>query len=527
MSNIEQSADGVSPGLSGPPGLFNALRSTRRMVGFCCLAFVFVITLSYLTDPDFWWHLQTGQYIVANRAIPRADIFSHTFAGKLWVTHEWLTEVIIYAVFRVAGLGGLTLFFSLIITVALWLVYRRCARHAPHPFVAGAATILAALAVAPFRGVRPQMLALLLTSLWVALLENYLREANRRALWWLPPLMLLWANLHGSFALGLALIAIYGAGAALDGWHAGDSRREVWRKLRPLALAGVVCAALVAVNPSGLKLYAYPLETLRSPAMQKFIEEWFSPNFHLGHAQPFAALLLLLLAFLALSPQRPRLSEILLLAVAVYAALRSWRNVSLLAVVAAPLLAEHAWHWLTAQSWGRWLAKPEPPAAGREVKIKILLNVLLLVAQGGALAVRFVHVLRGQAAAEAQTFPVAALAAMQQHNLPGPLFNEYGWGGYIIWRYYPQRPVYIDGRADVYGDEFLREYVKTANGVKGWRDPLERYGVNTILIKPDGPLASLLRQDKDWRLVYEDQGAALFTRPAAMAIQFKKKNFRS
>jgi hypothetical protein len=183
------------------------------------------------------------------------------------------------------------------------------------------------------------------------------------------------------------------------------------------------------------------------------------------------------------------------------------------ALVAMPLLAEHSWHWLTSQRWGRWLTKPENREVGRNATVKILLNVLLLVVAPLTLAVvRVQHTVASQAAAEAQHFPAAAMEFIRAQQLPQPLYNEYGWGGYLIWKLHPDYRVFIDGRADVYGDEFIEEFLATHDGEAHWQESLNKYGVRTVLIKPDAALASLLRQSPSWQKVFEDREAIIFVK---------------
>ena len=128
----------------GPVDIF---RSTRELLVIVFMAVIFTVAAQPITDPDFWWHLKTGQYIVDTRSIPHADIFSTLRFGSEWVTHEWLSEVFIYSVFRVLGYGGLIVVFSILITAAFWIVYKRCSQLAGHPYVAGFALLLGAAAV--------------------------------------------------------------------------------------------------------------------------------------------------------------------------------------------------------------------------------------------------------------------------------------------------------------------------------------------------------------------------------------------
>lgn len=497
---------------------YAAYLSARRLLVFVLLAAIFTLTAGHITDPDFWWHLRTGQLIFETRAIPHADIFSFTAQGKEWVTHEWLAEVLIYAIYRLSGWGGLVVSFSLVMTAALWIAYRRAAELAPHPYVAGASVLLGALATAPMWGVRPQMISFLFTSIYVAVLGDYARRTQTESLWaqtkslrWLVPLMLVWANMHGGYALGLALIGLTGAGVLLDELMRERGERRLLVRLRPLLILFAACVLVVPLNPNGLRMFSYPFETLNSHAMHAYIEEWFTPNFHLIISQPLALLIFATFAALALSPKRARPAELLLLCVSCYAALRAWRNIPLFALVAVPLLAEHVWHLLTSRARWSWLSAPEKREVGGKAWVGLTLNVLLLICVPvGLCAANVAKVVAGQATVEAEKYPSAAVEFLRAHPESGAIYNDYGWGGYLIWKLYPQREVYIDGRADVYGDAFMEETLGASAGERDWREPLERYGVRTVFVKPNAPLASLLRQDTTWRSVYEDRQAVIF-----------------
>lgn len=538
--------------------------SSCRLVVVVLMASIFTMTAESITDPDFWWHLRTGQLIFETRAVPHADPFSFTARGFEWVAHEWLTEVVMFATYRLAGWGGLVALFSLVMTAALWLACRRAARRGAHVYVACAATLLGAFATAPIWGVRPQMVSFLFTSAFVAVLDAYARDENShlvpirfaheravrgrvvrvhsardgdsgtRALWLLVPLTLVWANMHGGFALGLALIALTCAGVALDelvrregtrvggdvtaAKMGGESSwvrkfRRVRERARPLCFVFAACMAVAAVNPSGVRLFSYPFETINSGAMQKYIAEWASPNFHLPNSRAFALLLFATFAALALSPKRARAGELLLLSVAAYASLRAWRNIPFFALVAIPALAEHTWCLIESRGWASRRSTKDAAQGVARSATTIALNAALLVCLPvGLCAVKVATVARIQSEVEAREYPAAAVEFLRAHKDAGPVFNAYGWGGYLIWKLYPTRPVFIDGRADVYGDALVEEYLSAEAGEKNWRATLDARGVRTVMIKPVAPLASLLREDAGWNKVFEDEQSVIFFR---------------
>ncbi len=495
-------------------GLLEMFRSSRRLLVLVFMLVLFAGAVRPVTDPDFWWHLKTGQHIVEGGGIPHSDIYSTIFFGREWITHEWLSELFIYGIYRATGLGGLILVFSLIITAGFWIAYQRSARRVGHPYIPGCALILGGLTAAPTWGVRPQMFSFLFASIYVAILGKYADDEKSRALWWLVPLMVVWVNMHAGFAMGPALMVLTIAGLILEGlMERADSLAVIWRRVRPLILVGMLCGAAIMLNPHGARMYMYPFETLKSHAMMKYIEEWLSPNFQEPMFLPFMLMVFATLSVMALSRKRPRLLDLFLLLATAAGAMRSARNIPFFVLIAMPLLAEHSWSWLTAHRWGQWLTRPEKREVGSQAILKTALNLVLLIALPlGVAALRLERSMANQPSSEARVYPVGAVDFIRAQKPPQPMFNDYGWGGYLIWKLYPDYRVYIDGRADVYGDAFMEEFLSTQSGHAGWRGPLDKYGVRTVLIKPDLALASLLRQDSGWQNVFEDQQAVIFVK---------------
>src|SRR6266849_620422 len=303
------------------------------------------------TDPDLWWHLRTGQWIVETGHAPDSDPFSFTRAGHPWVSHEWLSEVAFYELWKHAGAAGLIVFSAIITTAGFMLLYLRCLLGGAEKHWAAAVTAFGALASAPSWGVRPQMFTFTLASLLLWLLEsaNKLESGNKnknenkedrpRLLFWIPPLFLLWLNLHAGFALGLALLFAYGVGLILE-TAVGNTP---WQEARPIFLRVLLlllaCLALVPLSPSGAQLYRYSFDTLRSPGMRSFIVEWFSPDFHEWLYRPFSLVWLLLLTALASSRSRPKGRVFVPLLLTSFAALDAVRHIPLFVLVAIPVIA--------------------------------------------------------------------------------------------------------------------------------------------------------------------------------------------
>ncbi len=472
------------------------IRQTFVIVLFLGL---FAMTLRPVADPDFWWHLRTGQLIAETGTIPHTEPFSHTVLGKTWIAHEWLAELAFFYLYRMGGFGLLIFVFSLIISAAFLLVYLRCPGR---PYAAGFSALLAALASAPLWGVRPQMLSLLLTAVFLFLLDIFHEKQHWQSLFPLPFLTVLWVNLHAGYFLGFAIIGLYIAGEAVEILKSLSHKERP--SLRPtLLLAATLAACVLAAlaNPNTYHILTYPFETLTSNAMMQFIQEWFSPDFHQTEWIPLAVLILALIAAPFLGRRPVPLTRLLLVVFFAFAALRSMRFVPLFALTAIPLLAE--------QLAGLTRAGPQvrpPPLFSRW--LNPLLVVFVLLAAG----LRFLSVLQGQAASEAETYPQAAVNWIEENHPKGHLYNTYGWGGYLIWRLYPEYPVYIDGRADVYGDEFIYDYLRIYSAQPGWETALDEADVGVALVEPGSGLANTLYQSPGWQVVFEDEQSVIFTR---------------
>jgi hypothetical protein len=495
-------------------GILKTLQSSRRLLVVVFMLVIFAAASRPIKDPDFYWHLKTGQYLLENKSIPHTDIFSTSKFGSEWVTHEWLSELFMYSIFRLLGYAGLVVAFAAIITATFYFAYRCCKEVAPHPYVAGFALIVGAAATTPTWGVRPQMLSMLFASIFVLVLRDYCRNGRARAIWLLVPLTVLWVNMHAGFAMGLAFIVLTIMSLLADGLLLpGTSIKKVWPAVRKLCFLLVACIGAVCLNPNGARMYSYPFETLTSSAMMQYIQEWKSPNFHEPMFQALALLLLVTFAVLALSGKRARPGELLMLLVTALATLRSSRNVPFFALLAIPLLAEHSWQWLTAQPWGQWFTKPETRESGKASTVKLVLNVvILLITPLSVVAFRVGDSVRNQFATEADNYPAAAVNYIVKERPAQPIYNEYEWGGYLIWRLYPEYRVNMDGRADVYGDALMEEFLSVHDGETKWRELLDKQGIRTVLVNPNVPLASLLRQDSAWQKVFEDERSVIFVK---------------
>lgn len=491
----------------------------RRLFTLIFAIALFAMPITEALDPDMWWHLRTGEAILS-QGLPRQDIFSFTVPHHVWITHEWLSQVVMWLIYQVAGFPGLILAFAALIWVAFWLVYLRCAGR---PYLAAFLVVLAGTAAAVIWGVRPQMVNIFFLSIFIHLIERFKEERARaiaegraadsplpRYLLLLPLLTALWANFHSGYMLAVALLGAYTVGEALQLRLAQrDPVRGVdWQGVRWLALltGGSFLASIL--NPSGYALWIYPFETLGSSVMQTRIVEWWSPNFHDIYIWPFALLAAVGAMSLMMSARRPTWTELLLFMGTLGASLLSVRHVPIFAVVATPIISRHLLGALEGSRAYPLLSgeRPDAPPNPRLAPINWLLVGLLLL----FVVVHFNVTLQKMPASIAKRYPVAAVDFLEREGLVGErIYNSYNWGGYLIWR---RVPVFVDGRADVYGDEFLTLYFKAFGADKEWEEPLEAYDAEYVLIEEGREIALILALSDEWREIYRDKLAVIFER---------------
>lgn len=486
---------------------FSISPPTKRLLFAAVLFFgLLAMTARSATDPDLWWHLRTGQLIVESGHVPHTDPFSFTRLGAPWVSHEWLSEIVLYELWTRIGPGALIVFSSIVTTAGFLILYWRC-HGSPH--WAAALTVLGALASAPSWGARPQMFTFGFASLLLWLLEQ--AESRPPLLLFIPPLFLVWLNLHAGFALGPALMFLYALGLIFECLAGTTPWQECRATVGRVLAITLACMALVPLNPSGVQLYRYPLDTLRSSGMRAYIVEWFSPDFHHWIYGPLLLIILLVLIALAYSRRRVRGRVLLPLLFTAAAALDAVRHIPIFVLLAIPVIASA----FALSSSQEPLSQPRSTLA-RITKIKTRPSLYVAAALLAFFAiVRWIDLARGQEAHEASQFPKKAVDFLRTSHEPDRLFAHYAWGGYAIWRLGFEYHVFADGRADLYGDGILRQAMETIALLRPeWPQTLDHWNVRTILVPPNSALGQALLLDPHWTAAYRDTQAVVFIRVA-------------
>jgi hypothetical protein len=483
------------------------MKGLDRAIPAAFLTAVGLSALRPIDDADFWWLLRAGRYMVETRSFLTTDPFSATAQGAEWMNHAWGFELLVYGIYAFAGTTGVILLQGLAAAATCAVLYRLLRREGVGRGWSIALLSLGTLAMHGFWSPRPQLVTYLLLALFVAVLADY--QAGRpHRLWWLPVLTELWANLHAGFLSGPLLVALCAA-AELGGWLLGDDtgRAGGLARARTLALWSALSVLASLANPFHYHAILFPFQVMGEQLSQAWIIEWASPPF--SHPQVLVLELLLgLLLVLALGTPRPiPWRDLFVLMPLVHLGLQATRNTPLLVIVATPILGRAvAWcagaHWVRLGGLGR-----RTVAAGAA---GLVLSACSMVA-GSRQPAQVWSAFRPTFGVAA-TLPTGAAEFLRREGRRGTLWNEYVWGGFLIWHLYPDLRVSIDGRMAVYGPARFAEHLAVSELTPGWQDVLARLDVNAAVVRTGSPLVSALRA-AGWAVRYQDGVATVLDPP--------------
>jgi hypothetical protein len=502
-----------------------------------------------LADADIGWHIRTGELILATHTLPRTDPFSSTMQGQPWFAWEWLYDLALGILHRACGLNGVVWLCALLAAGTFALLLWEQVQRGTGLLLAIILMLLAEAASTIHLYARPHIVSWLFTLLWFMALERWAHSnphkqggLPRWVPWFFPISILLWVNLHGGWLFGLALLGIYVLAAWVESWRAADAFAAVRASQRAYSMTVTWAVSAVAslANPFGWRLHAHIYRYLNDRYLMNRIDEFRSPDFHGWAERCFAVILVLVLvAFVGTNLRQNRrglrltLSNLLVVILAVSAGLYSSRNLPvssmLLVLMAGPVLWGNivaladkpgAWRWL--QSLGARVSSFSDRMEAQEMQFRGHLWPLLIASlalaiclQGGWLGSRrLIH-----AEFDPEKMPVAAVkfllnrapSAERFKQGQQPVFSTDTWGGYLIYRMYPERKVVMDDRHDLYGSDRVRQYLILTQGEAGWQKVLKDWNIHTALLPVDSTLTNLLRElPQQWREVYGDKVAVVF-----------------
>jgi hypothetical protein len=467
------------------------------------IALLAVAQASPVGDNDLWWLLKTGEHMVATRTFPTTDPFTWTAQGLPWINHTWGFELILYGTYTLAGLSGLVLLPVLAALATFGVMYRTLRRGGtPRPW-ALILLALAALITKGFWAPRPQIVTYLALAILWAILQDY-REGRSDRLNWLPLLMVLWVNLHGGFFLGLAVLWLVLAGEALDRLFDPRGDAASAAPLGRLAGVAVACALFALVNPFHVAALTFPLRVAADATAKDFIIEWFSPAFQHPELRLFEGLLLFLLAAQPAARRLSRLADVVVLLAFIHITLDATRNIPPFVIVLAPVAGS-----LGTAVWDRLgEARRAMPRARAAALAALALVVGLAWFRDAGPRLPVLALPRWGVAGG---FPAGAAEFLRQNPLPGAMFNDYGWGGYLTWKLHPGYRVFIDGRIAIFPVDVREDFVTVNNAEPGWQEVLDRRGIGLIVIRAGTALSTVLRE-AGWAVRYQDPQAVVFQR---------------
>ena len=451
-----------------------------------------------IDDPDIWWRIRVGQWMVAHRSVPLVDSFSAYDLGRPWIDYSWLFELAVCGAHRLLGLLGVVLL-TVLISLCIAHAARRLIRRYSFPLPAEVLLVgLALAALKPLMTPRPWLISILFFAIELGIIYQARATKKARCLWILPPLFCVWANFHIQFVYGLAAIGLLAAEALLIavGNRRRWSREPADLSLRGLILIVLACTAATLLTPYHYLIYKQVFDYMFvQTAAFDYIAE-LHPMFFRA-PQDWIVLLLALSAAFALGWARGlRPYPLLLLLMAALLAFRARRDAWVLALVALAVIGE---------AWGSY----RPTGAYPFTKAQAALAICI-----GGVALYSIALGRGISEAGLkkiveEKYPVRAAAFVREKKLSGPVFNHYDWGGFLLWSL-PSIGVVTDGRTNLYDDSRIERSLSTWDGAPGWQSDPDLRRANLIIADKGRALTTLLRADPRYEIAYEDATAVVF-----------------
>lgn len=455
-------------------------------------------------DPDFFVTLYAGKAIAQGGGPPGVDAVTFSVAGQPWSDYEWLARWVFYEVFRAAGAAGIVLLRIALVVLTLTALGAIASRRSRTSRTFLFVLALLAPAAGRFFLFRPTLFTFAAVALLLLAIEMA-RDGRRWLLWIVPPAVVLWANLHAGFALGvvlLGMLAVESAGIRLLG--------DRWRPARPILpfplTFGVFAASVIlsGIHPLGYHVWRAVFGTLGG-ANTPWLSEW-GPM----HAYPFLQhlpvylLMVVLLASLALARTAVAPFDLMATLSLMGASLLRVRFIPLFSIVAAAVLLSVLPE--ATRALARWRKAPASMLAwDRRAIAPTALAAVVLVAVASAEG-------RGDLAIEKVEYmtPVSAVKFLKENGIAGNILSEYDWGGYLVWEI-PDCRIFVDGRSDtVYPAAVTTAWGRFVNAEDGWEELPPRYRVRAILLRPDQPVVPELERSPEFVPVFADAYSRLF-----------------
>ena len=436
-------------------------------------------------------------------------MFSYTAAGRPYVDHEWLFQLAQYATHTAFGLSGVTVLKIAIIALTFGVIAGYCARRFESTVSAGGLTLFAMAAATPRLVERPELFSVLFLTLTFIAIDTFTRDGKKGGLAFLPLLYVLWANVHAALIVGLIMQLIFIVGAAID------RRRDV---IVPLAITSVACSLAAGINPFGFRVLTVPFELTALIESGILVNrEWQAPTFR--SATTFWFLLVFSTILMAADLRRRRMATLLLFAFFGYLALRYVRNVGVFSAMAPLLIAANG---PLRDLWRRGVA-----TAG-VIALLLTATIAYPFERGGG---------------EASYFPDRLASFVERNDIRGNMYNTWGLGGYLIWRLYPERRVFMDGRNEIY-EPLLARLREAEVDLRKWEELMAELRVEYAIVSYVDELTDILQMTPEgprliarisytsarfprsrWALIEWDDDGMLFVRRGGVNARFLGREY--
>ncbi len=495
---------------------------------FFILALVAILSCSRVWDLDLWMHLQTGRYIISHSRVPQADIYSYTSPGQFWFNPNWLFAVVAYLAYKAGGFPGLVILRLVVFLSVFYLLFRLLFRSSRHILSLG--LLFLAVLVCRERIVeRPEMFSFLFTVIYLSILYRF-RQENTRLIWLLLPLQILWVNFHAFAVFGIIFIWVFIIAEYINlkielPWEWSKSSVMNNERLKHLFCVGLWAIIVTCVNPYGIRIFKEyfsllgwmhtHIDTLAGGIVElrpPFIERRL---FGLDLIY-YKILILISQASFLLNYRKINLGNLFLYFMFLYLSLVAVRNIAFFGLISIPIIAENLANFL--QRKEDFLRKI-PNFLKQAIAVFSLSAVITGCVYFSMDALSASFIMHGKIQprigfGESPIHPKEAIDFILRNEIKGNGFNNFGFGGYLIWRAWPELKVFVDGRTSVYDEEHLHFYANVFLYPYIFDQLVEDYNINYFLldINSSGVLLKRLHDDNNWRLVFFDANGLVFVK---------------
>ena len=447
-------------------------------------------------------------------------------AGHPWILHEWLSQLIFYWVSSIFGLPGLRTLTSLLFIAAFYLINRLAYTLNTNLFRTTMLTGVFMILSFPSCSPRPQLFTFLFLAIFVHILFRMKYLDDRSKLILLPLIMVIWANTHSGYLIGLVLTGFIWATELAQVFLNKSCGLTLPRHFRALTVTLVATVVASLLTPYTYELWLYPFQVMNMDAAKIFITEWQSPNFHNLHHQAYLAAIMIYGAALVYSNRKPDLTEAVLSGSFIFLGFLAARNIPLTVIVIAPLFALFSRYIVFANSGQHPVAEmsnisqsstlfyqssPSETDPGKNQSSIAGWSFFFFCVIATILIYRYEEQ-QNPVVKLNETLPVAAVEFIKKNNITGRMFNSYNYGGFLIYELYPDQKVFIDGRADMYGDDFIWEYMNINNGGEDWKELFDKHLIDYAIVGKQAPISQLLQLSGEFVSVHEDNDHVLLVR---------------